>query len=125
MASPDEKKILKIIEEYADKNGDCRDGRIMREMGLSRDYMRVILQSMGMRDLIDYYINPRRCRIAHKGWQALGKPGMSAEHAAIEIWVEDFNKRWKKEIEEEDRRKEEEKKGAEKKTDTGWRSEWR
>ncbi|MDA2929840.1 hypothetical protein MYX84_07835 [Acidobacteria bacterium AH-259-O06] len=97
MATPDEKIILKIIEE---EGGECTEGKILQQMGLRRDYLRIILQSMGYRDLIDYMINPRRCRIAHKGWQALGKPGA---HGPVERWLADFNRRM-----EERRKKEEE-----------------
>ena len=116
MATPDEKKIIKIIEEFADEKGECREGRIIREMGLTRDYARVILQSMGMRDLIDYFMKPRRCRIANKGWQALGKRGTDPIGAWVKGFMEKMEQRMKKE------REEEAKMGGKK--DIGWRSEW-
>lgn len=96
MATPDERIILEIIEE---EGGECTEGKILQEMPLRRDYLRVILQSMGFRDLIDYMMNPRRCRIANRGWQALGK---SPQYGPVERWMADYNRRM-----EESRKKEE------------------
>lgn len=69
MATPDEKEILGIIDE---EGGESTLGVLMKRMGLRRDYLKSILESMGNRDLIDFFRNGK-CRIAVKGWQALGK----------------------------------------------------
>ncbi|MDA2925961.1 hypothetical protein MYX78_01810 [Acidobacteria bacterium AH-259-G07] len=86
MATPDEKIVLKIIEE---EGGECKEGMIIKKMGLRRDYLRIILQSMGYRDLIDYF-RDGRCRIADKGWQALGK---SPQYGPVERWLADYNRK--------------------------------
>lgn len=69
MATPDERKILKIIEE---KGGEAYEVTIANEMGLRLDYVRVILGSMGTRDYIDVF-RSGKVKIADKGWQVLGK----------------------------------------------------
>lgn len=69
MPTPDEKKILKIIDE---EGGESSTVKISNAMGLRLDYLRSILDSMGRRDYIDVFRNGK-VRIARKGWQALGK----------------------------------------------------
>ncbi|MEW6674783.1 MAG: hypothetical protein AB1348_01975 [Nitrospirota bacterium] len=71
MATPDEKKILKIIEE---EGGQSHEVTIAKEMGLRLDYVRVILWSMGIRDYIDVF-RSGKVRIQDKGWRVLGKTG--------------------------------------------------
>ncbi|MBC8343388.1 MAG: hypothetical protein H8E61_05365 [Bacteroidetes bacterium] len=69
MATPDEKQILSIMDK---EGGECTLGLLMKRMGLRRDYLKSILESMGHRDLIDFFRNGK-CRIAGGGWRALGK----------------------------------------------------
>jgi len=69
MPTPDEKKILKIIDE---EGGESNTVKISNAMGLRLDYLRSILDSMGRRDYIDVFRNGK-VRIARKGWQVLGK----------------------------------------------------
>lgn len=72
MPSPDEKNILKILEEEGGELGELHEVKISRYMGLRLDYIRSILDSMGRRNLIDVFKNGR-INIADKGWRALGK----------------------------------------------------
>jgi len=69
MPTPDEKKILKIIDE---EGGESSTVKISNAMGLRLDYLGSILDSMGRRDYIDVFRNGK-VRIARKGWQVLGK----------------------------------------------------
>ena len=69
MPTPDEKKILEIID---DEGGETKETGISRQMGLRLDYLRSILDSMGRRDYIDVF-KGGKIRIAQKGWKALGK----------------------------------------------------
>ena len=69
MPTTDEKRVLEIIDE---EGGECKEGKVRREMGLRLDYIRTILGSMGRRDYIDV-LKGGKVRIAHKGWKALGK----------------------------------------------------
>ena len=69
MPTPDEKKILEIID---DEGGETKETGISRQMGLRLDYLRSILDSMGRRDYIDVF-KGGKIRIAHRGWKALGK----------------------------------------------------
>ncbi len=69
MATSDERKILKLIEEGG---GESHEVTIANEMGLRLDYARVILRSMGTRDYIDV-LKSGKVKIADKGWQVLGK----------------------------------------------------
>jgi len=67
--TPDESKILKIIEA---EGGECTLRRIARKMRLDTSYARVILNAMGRNDLIDIFISGK-VRITSNGWMALGK----------------------------------------------------
>lgn len=69
MATPDEREILKIIEE---EGGECHEVTISRGMGLRLDYVRTILTSMGARDYVDVS-RSGKVTIADKGWRVLGK----------------------------------------------------
>lgn len=69
MATPDEREILKIVEE---EGGEAHEVTISRGMGLRLDYIRSILASMGMRDYIDVS-RSGKVTIADKGWRVLGK----------------------------------------------------
>lgn len=69
MPTPDERRVLKIIEE---KGGESHEVTIANEIGLRIDYVRVILSSMGSRDYIDIF-RSGKVKIADKGWQVLGK----------------------------------------------------
>lgn len=52
MPTPDESKILKIIEA---EGGECTVGRIAAKMRLAPSYARIILRSMGESDIIDIF----------------------------------------------------------------------
>ncbi len=69
MATPDEREILKIIEE---EGGECSEVKVAREMGLRLDYVRTIIGSMGTRDYVDVF-KSGKVKIADKGWKVLGK----------------------------------------------------
>ena len=69
MPTTDEKRVLEIIDE---EGGECKEGKVSREMGLRLDYIRTILGSMGRRDYIDV-LKGGKVRIANKGWKSLGK----------------------------------------------------
>ena len=69
MPTPDENKILKIINT---EGGECTVGKIAKEMHLEPSYVRVILRSMGESDIIDVFRNGK-VRIASKGCVVMGK----------------------------------------------------
>lgn len=69
MPTPDESKILKIIEA---EGGECTIGKIAAKMRLAPSYARIILCSMGESDIIDIF-RTGKVRIASNGWTALGK----------------------------------------------------
>ena len=69
MPTPDESKVLKIIE---DEGGESSVGKIARKMRLDTSYVRVILRSMGENDIIDIF-RSGKVRIGSKGWTTLGK----------------------------------------------------
>ena len=69
MPTPDKIKILKMIDA---EDGESTVGRIARKMRLDTNYARVILNSMGLNDLIDVF-RTGKVRITYKGWAALGK----------------------------------------------------
>lgn len=71
MPTPDERKILKIIEE---KGGESHEVAIANEMGVRLVYARTILSSMGASNYIDVF-RSGKVRIADKGWGVLGKSG--------------------------------------------------
>ena len=69
MPTPDENKILKIIDT---EGGECTVGRIAIKMRLDPNYVRLILRSMGENDIIDIFRNGK-VRIASKGCVVMGK----------------------------------------------------
>jgi Mn-dependent DtxR family transcriptional regulator len=69
MPTPDENKILKIIEA---EGGECTVGKIAAKIRLDPNYVRIILRSMGENDIIDIF-RTGKVRIASNGWMALGK----------------------------------------------------
>ncbi|MBC8218918.1 MAG: hypothetical protein H8E73_10675 [Planctomycetes bacterium] len=69
MPTPDENKILKIIDT---EGGECTLGKIAKEMHLQTSYARVIVRSMGESDIVDVF-RDGKIRIASKGWSLLGK----------------------------------------------------
>ena len=69
MPTPDESKILKIIDT---EGGECTVGRIAIKMRLDPNYVRIILRSMGENDIIDIFRNGK-VRIASKGCVVMGK----------------------------------------------------
>jgi Mn-dependent DtxR family transcriptional regulator len=86
--TPDEMKILKIIEA---EGGESTLGRIARKMRLDWSYVRVILTSMGYRDIIDYFASGK-VKITNKGWAALGK--VPEPQDGLKRYLED-RARWK------------------------------
>jgi Mn-dependent DtxR family transcriptional regulator len=88
MPTPDESKILKIIEA---EGGECSVGRIAAKMRLDTNYVRIILRSMGESDIIDIF-RSGKVRIASKGWAALGK--QSERPDGLKRYLEDRAK-WK------------------------------
>jgi Mn-dependent DtxR family transcriptional regulator len=88
MPTPDESKILKIIEV---EGGECTVGRIARKMRLDPNYVRIILCSMGENDIIDIF-RTGKVRIASKGWTALGKKAERPD--GLKRYLEDRAK-WK------------------------------
>ena len=69
MPTPDESKILKIIEA---EGGECTIGIIAKKERLDTSYVRLILNAMGRNDLIDIFISGK-VRITSNGWMALWK----------------------------------------------------
>ena len=69
MPTPDESKILKIIDA---EGGECTVGGIARKMRLNPNYIRIILRSMGENDIVDIF-RSSKVKIANKGWVTLGK----------------------------------------------------
>ena len=88
MPTPDESKILKIIES---EGGECTVGRIDAKMRLDPSYVRIILRSMGEKDIIDVF-RTGKVRIASKGWTALGKQPERPD--GLKRYLEDRDK-WK------------------------------
>ncbi|MCG2725126.1 MAG: hypothetical protein L6420_02515 [Elusimicrobia bacterium] len=89
MPTPDEAKILKIIET---EGGECGIGRIAKKMRLDPGYVRIILRSMGENDIIDIF-RSGKVRIADKGCVALGKKPKAASDG-FKRYLEDRAK-WK------------------------------
>lgn len=87
MPTPDETKILKIIDA---EGGECTVGRIAAKMCFEPSYVRIILRSMGENDIIDVF-RTGKVRIASKGWIALGKKPVSD---GLKRYLEDRAK-WK------------------------------
>ena len=69
MSTPDESKILKIIEA---EGGECTVGKIAVKMRLDPNYVRIILRSMGENDIIDIF-RSGKVRISNKGCVVLGR----------------------------------------------------
>jgi len=69
MPTPDESKILKIIET---EGGECTVGKIAAKMRLNPNYVRIILRSMGESDTIDIF-RSGKIRISNKGCVVLGR----------------------------------------------------
>jgi len=88
MPTPDESKILKIIEA---EGGECTVGRIAAKMRLDPNYVRIILRSMGESDIIDIF-RTGKVRIANKCWVALGKKPERPD--GLKRYLEDRDK-WK------------------------------
>ncbi|MDI6761731.1 MAG: hypothetical protein QME83_01745 [Thermodesulfobacteriota bacterium] len=88
MPTPDEIKIFKMIDA---EGGESTIGKIARKMHLDTSYARVILNSMGLKDLIDVF-RTGKVRIASKGWIALGKQPQRGE--GLQRYLEDRDK-WK------------------------------
>lgn len=89
MPTPDESKILKIIEA---EGGECSVGRIASKMRLDPNYVRIILRSMGESDIIDIF-RSGKVRIANKGWGVLGKKPQASSDG-LKRYLEDRAK-WK------------------------------
>jgi len=89
MPTPDESKILKIIDA---EGGECTVGRIAAKMRLQPNYVRIILRSMGEDDIIDIF-RSAKVRIANKGWTALGKKSQATSDG-LKRYLEDRAK-WK------------------------------
>jgi len=89
MPTPDESKILKIIEA---EGGECTVGRIAAKMRLDPNYVRVILRSMGNADIINVF---RSGKITMAG-QGRAAPGQKPQAAAdgLKRYLEDRSK-WK------------------------------
>ena len=88
MPTPDENKVLKIIDA---EGGECTVGKIAREMRLQPGYVRVILRSMSQSDIIDVSRNGK-VRIANKGCVAMGK--QPVREGGLKRYLEDRAK-WK------------------------------
>ena len=90
MPTPDEVKILKIIE---DDGGESSVRKIAVKMGLTPNYARVILNAMGKNDIIDLF-RSGKVRIAEKGWPVLGKEAKQKHSDGFKRYLEDRAK-WK------------------------------
>ena len=88
MPTPDEMKILKMIDA---ESGESTVGRIARKMRLDTNYTRIILNSMGLNDLIDVF-RTGKVGIASKGWIVLGKQPQRGK--GLQRYLEDQAK-WK------------------------------
>ena len=69
MPSPDENHVLRILDE---QGGECYLSKIAMKMGLSTEWAKTIIYSLGRRDFIDVMANGK-CKLADKGWNTLGK----------------------------------------------------
>jgi len=88
MPTPDESKILKIIEV---EGGECTIGKIAAKMRLDPNYVRIILRSMGESDSIDIF-RSGKVRISNKSLIALGKKPERPD--GLKRYLEDRDK-WK------------------------------
>ena len=87
MPTPDEMKIVKILE---DEDGETTAGKIAAKMRLDSVYTKVILRAMGKNDLVDISRNGK-VRIGTKGWAALGKKAEQPD--GLKRYLEDRAKR--------------------------------
>jgi len=69
MPSPDENKVLRILDE---EGGESSLAKVASKMGLSTDWARTIVNSLGRRDYIDVFANGK-IKLVEKGWNTLGK----------------------------------------------------
>ena len=83
MPSGNEKEALTII---ADEGGHCTVGVVSRGMGLSRDYIRIILGSLGRAEYLDI-TRTGKIVLKAKGYKAVGREP-------------DFDQVWKQELQE-------------------------
>ena len=88
MPTPDENKVLKIIDA---EGGESTVGKIAAKMHLQPDYVRVILRSMGENNIVDVFRNGK-VRIASKGCVVLGKQPKQTD--GMKRYLEDRAK-WK------------------------------
>jgi len=88
MPTPDESKVLKIIEV---EGGECTIGKIAAKMRLDPNYVRIILRSMGESDSIDIF-RSGKVRISNKSLVALGKKPERPD--GLKRYLEDRDK-WK------------------------------
>jgi len=88
MPTPDESKILKIIEA---EGGECSIRKIATKMRMDPSYARIILRSMGENDFIDVF-RTGKVTLARKGWAALGKKEQQIE--GLKRYLQDRAK-WK------------------------------
>ena len=68
-----EHRVLEIIYDYGGKASVLN---IAREIGFSSDYVRMICQSLGRRDYIDYWASRSLCILKEKGAE-IGKKAAS------------------------------------------------
>jgi len=83
MPTPDESKILKIIEA---EGGECGIRKIAAKMRMTPQYVSVILRSMGESDIIDVF-RTGKVRIMNKGWVGLGKKAQGTD--GLKRYLED------------------------------------
>lgn len=89
MPTPDESKILKIVEA---EGGECTVGRIARKMRLDPNYVRVILRSMGEANIINVF-RSGKITLAGQGRVAPGQKPQAATDG-MQRYLEDRSK-WK------------------------------
>lgn len=66
-----EQTVLEIIFDFG---GEASVFQIAREIGFSTDYTRIICESLGRRDYIDYWASRGLCILREKGAE-IGKKG--------------------------------------------------
>ena len=88
MPTPDETKILKIIEA---EGGECGIRKIAAKMRMTPQYVSIVLRSMGESDIIDVF-RSGKVRITSKGWGVLGKKVKQSD--GLRRYLEDRDK-WK------------------------------
>ena len=69
MPSPDENQVLRILDE---QGGESNLSKVASKMGLSTEWAKTIVNSLGRRDFIDVFANGK-IKLADKGWNTLGK----------------------------------------------------